>query len=180
MEDTGQKGGAFEDGVDTREGFGNGALDGGGEGKREGEGLGTDGEKERVAGDAMVEIVAKTQEKRGRTGVGEQGVRLASEGTNGFAVNEPRGETGRGIQEDGEIAAAEGLGEFGCPLLAGMNRDLRAGELIAEESCEFQCDGVVTANGVATSEDEGAGHEGRRVSSRRWPSGARSWMWRGM
>ena len=59
MENTGRKGGTFENGLDTGEGFGDGALDRGREGNREGEGLCTDGEEEGAFGHAVVEIVAQ-------------------------------------------------------------------------------------------------------------------------
>lgn len=176
VKDAGRKGCAGEDGVDAGEGFGDSTLDGGREGVGEGEGLGPDGQKEGALWNTMVEIVAETQEKRGRAGVGEQGVRLASEGTNRFAVDKAGGEPSGSVEEDGEIVAAERLGEFWRPLLAGMNGDLRAGELIAELACEMKGHSVVAANGVATGEDKSVSHAGRRASSRRWPSAACSWM----
>jgi hypothetical protein len=111
--------------------------------------------------------------------MGDYGVGFAGVGTHGFAVDEARGEASGGVEKDGEFTAAERLGEFGSPLLGGVDRDLRAGKLIAEQASELEGDGIVTAKGVAAGEDKGAGHEERLVSSRMWPSEARSWMWRG-
>ena len=59
MEDGRRVGGTFEDGLDVGEGFGDGALDRGGEEKRECKGFCTDGEEEGAFGHAVVEIVAQ-------------------------------------------------------------------------------------------------------------------------
>jgi hypothetical protein len=56
--------------------------------------------------------------------VGEWGVKFPGDETDGFAVDEARREASRSVEEEGEIAAAEGLGEFGCPLLAAHKSEI--------------------------------------------------------
>jgi hypothetical protein len=102
--------------------------------------------------------MTEAQEQGRCAGVGDYGVGYAGVGANGFTVDEAGGETGGGVEEDREVAAAEVFSEFGSPLLAGVDGDLRAGELIAEQASELEGDGVVAAERVATSEDEGASH----------------------
>jgi len=158
VEDAGREGGAGEDRMDAGEGFGDGALDWGGEGIGEGKGLGADGEEEGAFGQVTVEMLAETQKQRRSAGVGEQGVWFAGQGTDRFAMDEAGGEAGGGVEKDGEVAAAERFGEFRSPLLGGVYRDSWAGKLIAELAGELEGDGVVAANGIATGEDEGASH----------------------
>ena len=66
MVDAGRVGGAFEDGVDAGEGFGDGALDGRREGIGKGEGMCADGEEEGALWDSRVKILAETQEEMPR------------------------------------------------------------------------------------------------------------------
>lgn len=78
------------------------------------------------------------------------------------------GESSGGVEEDGEVAATQGLSQFWGPLLSGINGDFSASELIAELASEVESNCVVAANGVATSEDEGAGN--RKVICGAWPA----------
>jgi hypothetical protein len=101
VSDAGRIGGAGEDGVDSGEGYGDGALDWWGEAVRKGEGLGVDGDEEPALGNVNVELMAEAQEERGRAGVRDYGVGFAGVGANGFAVDEAGGEAGGGVEEDG-------------------------------------------------------------------------------
>jgi hypothetical protein len=143
--DAGRIGCAGEDRVDAGEGFGDGKLDGRRKGVGESEVLSADGEKKSTLGNVLVKLAAETQEEGRRAGMREQSVRFAREGAHSFAVDEAGGEAGGGVEENGKVATAERIGEFGSPLLGSVEGYMGAGELIAELAGEMEGDGVVAA-----------------------------------
>lgn len=72
-----------------QDGFRDGVVHGGREGKGKGEGLCADSQQIRTPGPAIIELAAHQQEKRRGAGMGKQGVALAGAGSDGLAMYEP-------------------------------------------------------------------------------------------